>query len=133
MCRLPLLIMTETIILFLLMCKGVIIINLITYRKKYFSRKLFLTKCMTPYVISGDERIIFEVRLTPESESYIIQKVLTPQDYDQTKNVYWLILSDTDTDIEPHHYYYGVALRDTENALHTISEGRFIVLPSSVR
>lgn len=104
-----------------------------TYRKKYYSKGLYVTKHNTPYAISGNERIIFEVRLTPESDSYIIQKLLTPSDYDTNKNYYKLTLSDTDTDITPHHYYYGVALRDTNNILHPVAEGRFIVLPSSVR
>lgn len=101
------------------------------YQNRY--KEFFVTalKNNQNHICEQNEKIIFVVRLTGESEA-VIYKELTAVDYDTALQKYKVVLSSDDTDIDPGRYHYDCILLDKNEEKHRIESGRIIVHESYV-
>lgn len=82
------------------------------------------------YTLKSDERLIFGVKLNPESTEYIIRKELTSAD--KVDGGYSLNLSAAELDIQAMNYKYDVALKTADGLYAVIACSEFEITESVV-
>ena len=86
------------------------------------------------YQLQNSEKLVFGVKDSKETTTYIFRKELTASDYDSTHGGYPLTLTTSEMDIAYGIYYYDVALQRSNGELEkVIACTEFEVTPSIVR
>lgn len=86
------------------------------------------------YQLASGEKLVFGVKNSKETNTYIFRKELTASDYDSTAGGYPLTLTTMEMDIAYGTYYYDVALQRSNGELEkVIGCTEFEVTPSIVR
>ena len=82
------------------------------------------------YILKSDEKLIFGVKLNPESSEYTLRKELTSAD--KVADGYLLTLSATELDLTVNKYKYDVALKTADGLYDVIRCSDFEVMESVV-
>ena len=84
----------------------------------------------TEYTLKSDEKLIFGVKLNPESNEYTLRKELTAEN--KVDGGYLLTLSATELDLSVNNYNYDVALKTSDGLYAVIGCSEFEVMESVV-
>ena len=84
----------------------------------------------TEYTLKSYEKLIFGVKLNPESTEYTIRKELTAEN--KVDGGYLLTLSATELDLSVNNYKYDVALKTSDGLYAVIGCSEFEVMESVV-
>lgn len=82
------------------------------------------------YTLKSDEKLIFGVKLNPESTEYTIRKELTSAD--NVDGGYLLTMSATELDVQAVNYKYDVALKTADGLYAVIGCSDFEITESVV-
>lgn len=82
------------------------------------------------YTLKSDEKLIFGVKLNPESSEYTLRKELTSAD--KVADGYLLTLSATELDLSVNNYKYDVALKTAGGLYDVIRCSDFEICESVV-
>jgi hypothetical protein len=110
--------------------------RIITQRARKYAAAIGITNPETgeAYQLTDSEKLVFGVKNSKETSTYIFRKELTTSDYDDTSGGYVLQLTTAEMNIAYGLYYYDVALRRSNGELETIIPlTEFEVTPSVVR
>lgn len=82
------------------------------------------------YTLKSDEKLIFGVKLNPESSEYTLRKELTSAD--KVADGYLLNLSAAELDVQAMNYKYDVALKTVDGLYSVIACSEFEITESVV-